>query len=950
MCMTNRQMKNESVEVLLPLLDKPKKEIRPKHLLMGFALLISLLLFSPPVSANIFVSDVGGEWVNFTMSTPTSNGNCGALYRGYCNSWTFTGPAPKKGDILKITNVVTAPGAGASVLYLYITDSKAGTHNSYGFSDGVDIRYPYASASGITTISIRDSNYNLKIASITMNGSYPVPVANFTGAPTNGHAPLNVSFTDTSNGTPTSWSWAFGDGQNSIEQNPVHTYSAPGTYQVSHSATNPGGTGWKNVTAFVNVAVSQPVADFTGTPLSGTIPLTVVFTDTSTGSPTTWSWAFGDGGTSSEQNPMHNYSAAGTYNISLTAANAGGSNTTVRAGYVTVTAPQMTYYVYAEAGDSGTGISDMANGFWNTIKGSSNGNTDWGDWQNSQTIIDPTSARESHWTGDAANWIQKSDFAYFSGHGNRNMFAFENSDENYPYLNYSDSSRISLGIGRTKWAVIDACESLNYTSWENWNPSFNGLHMLLGWNTSTVPSYDNHTNGRGAVFAQLMTGNYMPTGRQILKMSDAWDWAGKYTWGVEPTTSSFDVYDAVIYDTNCQNDYLPGWGSDCTVTSGSQEYQSTLIFKQNSNSGNSNLQFSSINLAVGKYSIAASVPVAKNSTMVYAPVKSGYTREFASSLAKSLGMSGNLRETENAFYANDTDADKYYFVVRKDTPMISFQKLNSRSGLPQSKDQSVSAVNAYLRKNNLLPPGDLEPEVVNNVGERFNRSGERHLDWKTNVITYPQVINGLPVLNAQFTVEVDSHGNIIGLFKNWCDYKPYRESNFKSPDTAFGEFRIKNLQSQKGNSNKIVVTNVSLGYYMQSSDTVAYLQPGYTFEGYYQNGNSTEPFDPVIIPAIQDVLISPTPTTKIDPKDNVTGNVSTSITAEVTALPNISIPGTSPTIISPTMENLTTVNVTHSTPNDSTSIGTVNGDSTELLNMTKINGSISGNMTVNTSA
>ena len=169
------------------------------------------------------------------------------------------------------------PGAGASILYLYITDSKAGTHNSYGFSDGVDIRYPYAFRMGITTISIRDSNYNLKIASITMNGSYPVPVANFTGTPTNGHAPLNVSFTDTSNGHPTSWSWAFGDGQNSNEQNPVHTYSAPGTYQVSHSATNPGGTGWKNVTAFVNVAVPEQLG-FTGTPIPAA-PLTVVFAD-----------------------------------------------------------------------------------------------------------------------------------------------------------------------------------------------------------------------------------------------------------------------------------------------------------------------------------------------------------------------------------------------------------------------------------------------------------------------------------------------------------------------------------------------------------------------------------------------------------------------------------------------------------------------------------------------
>ena len=82
-----------------------------------------------------------------------------------------------------------------------------------------------------------------------------------------------------------------------------------------------------------------PTADFSGTPTSGTAPLTVAFTDSSTGSPTSWSWTFGDGATSTAQNPTHTYSAAGTSTVALTVTNAGGSDTLTRPGYITATSP-----------------------------------------------------------------------------------------------------------------------------------------------------------------------------------------------------------------------------------------------------------------------------------------------------------------------------------------------------------------------------------------------------------------------------------------------------------------------------------------------------------------------------------------------------------------------------------------------------------------------------------
>ena len=81
--------------------------------------------------------------------------------------------------------------------------------------------------------------------------------------------------------------------------------------------------------------VFSPVADFIGTPVSGSVPMVVMFTDLSTNVPTSWLWDFGDGSTSTLRDPMHTYTVAGTYTVSLTATNAAGSNTKTRISYIT---------------------------------------------------------------------------------------------------------------------------------------------------------------------------------------------------------------------------------------------------------------------------------------------------------------------------------------------------------------------------------------------------------------------------------------------------------------------------------------------------------------------------------------------------------------------------------------------------------------------------------------
>ncbi|MEJ2720689.1 MAG: S8 family serine peptidase, partial [bacterium] len=195
----------------------------------------------------------------------------------------------------------------------------------------------------------RYSGYGMVDAEAAVGGGGPTPpVAAFTGSPTSGIEPLTVNFTDQSTGLPTSWSWTFGDGGTSVDQNPVHVYDNAGTYTVTLTATNAAGSDEEIKTNYITVSPClAPTADFAGSPTSGTEPLTVNFTDQSTNSPSSWSWTFGDGGTSAEQNPSYTYTAAGTYTVTLTAANGCGSDAVTKTDYITVTEGGTTTYVTA---------------------------------------------------------------------------------------------------------------------------------------------------------------------------------------------------------------------------------------------------------------------------------------------------------------------------------------------------------------------------------------------------------------------------------------------------------------------------------------------------------------------------------------------------------------------------------------------------------------------------
>ena len=168
------------------------------------------------------------------------------------------------------------------------------------------------------------------------------PRASFAAIPTTGLYPLTVAFTDTSTGTITACVWAFGDGLTSTLASPTHIYTSDGVYTVTLTINGPGGTDTFTRTNYITI-YTPAHASFSASPTAGIAPQRVVFTNTSTGDYTTCLWNFGDGLTSTLQNPDHTYSSAGNYTVTLAISGLGGSDVLTHPNYITVRRPYLIY-------------------------------------------------------------------------------------------------------------------------------------------------------------------------------------------------------------------------------------------------------------------------------------------------------------------------------------------------------------------------------------------------------------------------------------------------------------------------------------------------------------------------------------------------------------------------------------------------------------------------------
>jgi len=153
-------------------------------------------------------------------------------------------------------------------------------------------------------------------------------VANFTASPTAGCAPLVVNFYNSSSGA-TSYSWNFGNNTALSTQNsPSTTYLNPGTYTVTLTATGSSGSNSKTMTITV---YNTPTVSFSANDTSVCPGVAVTFTNTSnpnTPGTVLYNWDFGDGTSSSAQNPTHTFPSQGYYNITLTVTNGQGCSST----------------------------------------------------------------------------------------------------------------------------------------------------------------------------------------------------------------------------------------------------------------------------------------------------------------------------------------------------------------------------------------------------------------------------------------------------------------------------------------------------------------------------------------------------------------------------------------------------------------------------------------------
>lgn len=290
------------------------------------------------------------DW-DFGDGDGTNRQNPGHTYAEagtYTVSLTVTAPG---GQSTKRKFVTVEPGNPLLADFSYVvngrtvifSDTTVGTPTSWrwDFGDGAtsNTRNPthtYRQTGTYTvTLTVTDAFRESDSTSQFLDLTTGAPVASFQ-TQTNG---LTALFTDTSTGNPARWSWDFGDGFSSTQQNPSHAYAQAGTYRVTLTAGNAAGSSSKIENVTVSLG-SAPRADFT----YQVSRLNAAFTDTSTGNPTSWNWNFGDGSASTEQNPVHAYAQAGTYTVTLIAINAGGSSS--KSQFVTVANPPTANFTF----------------------------------------------------------------------------------------------------------------------------------------------------------------------------------------------------------------------------------------------------------------------------------------------------------------------------------------------------------------------------------------------------------------------------------------------------------------------------------------------------------------------------------------------------------------------------------------------------------------------------
>ena len=240
----------------------------------------------------------------------------------------YNSPAPIKINISSISHIITAKASPNGTItpsgQVYVMDGSDQAFNITPDSGYIilDVKVDNKSVGSVPGYIFHSVTSNHTIyANFAVNKP---PVANFTADKTSGYVPLTVQFTDTSKGSPVSWSWTFGDGGTSQTKNPVHTYTTAGLFNVNFTVSNSCGSDTKSAQNFINASRKlTPDANFTYTPSIVDVNQNVSFFSYVSGpelDPLLWN--FGDSLPSvTAINPVYQYQYPGKYNVTLTVTN-----------------------------------------------------------------------------------------------------------------------------------------------------------------------------------------------------------------------------------------------------------------------------------------------------------------------------------------------------------------------------------------------------------------------------------------------------------------------------------------------------------------------------------------------------------------------------------------------------------------------------------------------------